>query len=533
MAGARKLSTRILRLQVAVLVATLLVGFALSLWQVRTLLVHQFEERALAIANTVTVEPGIADLVLAGDPTGTVQQRAEAIRQSTGALFVVITDANGIRLSHPNPDRLGEVVSTDPGPALSGETVMTVQRGTLGLSARAKVPLRAADRHIVGEVSVGIDAGEIDSRLLRLVPSIALYSGLALAIGVLASLILARRLKRQTFGLELGEIAGLLQEREAMLHGIREGMVGVGIDGRVGLINDEARRLLGLRRTGIGEPISDLVPAGRLREVLTGELAGTDQVVLTDDFCLVVNRMPITLQGRDLGAVLTLSDRTEQEGLLRELDSVRGLTDALRAQQHEFANRVHALAGMLELGHVDEATRYALEISGTDADLAGQLQQQIGNPQLVGLLVAKSVVAAERGVQLTLTPDSEIGPADADSRLLLTVVGNLVDNAIEAAADGVPPGLVEVSLICAGPDLLIRVVDSGPGIPAGAESEIFSDGYSTKESVGVRRRGLGLALVHRIIGRHGGRIVVKGGSGASFTVRLPRGRAGASKAPSR
>jgi len=523
-----RLSTNILRTQIAVLLGALLVAFGLSLWQSHELLVHQFEERALAIANTVTVAPGIADAVVAGDPSGVVQARAESIRRSTGALFVVVTDDHGIRYSHPVPERIGEHVSTDPSGALSGKTVVNMEHGTLGLSARAKVPLRTDAGRIVGEVSVGIDAEEIAASLWRLLPSIALYSGIALTVGVVGSLFLARRLKRQTFGLELNEIATLLQEREAMLHGVAEGVIGIGPSGRIALINDEARHLLGLGDADVGARVDDTTPAGRIRDILTGAVAGTDLVVLTDEHCLVMNRMPVSMQGRDLGHIVTISDRTEQEGLLRELDSVRGLTDALRAQQHEFANRVHALSGMLELGRFDEAVDYVAELSATATDLATRLQRQIASPQLVGLLVAKSVVASERGVMLVLTDESDLAEGEADARALLTVLGNLVDNAIDAAVTGPSPHRVEVDVRCIGDSVRVRVRDSGPGVAPEIAEEVFEDGFSTKPDEGLRRRGLGLALVHRVVAQHAGRIEVSSGPGAVFTVTLPRdGAAGA------
>jgi two-component system CitB family sensor kinase len=517
-----RLSTNILRTQLAVLLGALLVAFGLALWQSHELLVHQFEQRALAIADTVTVAPGIAQAVLDGDPGGIIQERAEAIRRSTGALFVVVTDDHGIRYSHPVPERIGERVSTDPSAALSGKTVVNMEHGTLGLSARAKVPLRTGTGRIVGEVSVGIDAEEIAASLWRLAPSIALYSGIALAVGVVGSLILARRLKRQTFGLELNEIAALLQEREAMLHGIAEGVVGLDPNDRVALINDEARRLLGVEATPSGRGVDRLVPPGRIRDILTGAIAGADLVALTDEHCLVMNRMPVSMQGRDLGHVVTISDRTEQEGLLRELDSVRGLTDALRAQQHEFANRVHALSGMLELGRIDEATDYIAELSATATDLAARLQRRIASPQLVGLLVAKSVVASERGVALVLTDDSDLPEGEADPRALLTVLGNLVDNAIDAAVAGDAPRRVEVAVRCDPDTVRVQVHDTGRGVPADATALVFEDGFSTKPDDGIRRRGLGLALVHRVVAQHAGRIEVSPGPGAVFTVTLPR-----------
>lgn len=524
-----RLSTRILRWQLAILVGTLVVGFLLTSALVRSLLITQFEERALAIARSVAVEAGVADAVLHDDPTGMVQERAEAARRSTQALFVVITDDLGIRLSHPDPERIGEEVSTDPSEALSGETVVAVEKGTLGWSARAKVPLRTPAGQIVGEVSVGISISEITSRLLNLLPSVGLYLGLALAVGIAASLLLARRLKRQTFGLELGEIAGLLQEREATLYGIREGVIAVDPDGRVSLINDEARRLISLGHDDVGQPLRGLLPPGRLMDVLTGAEAGSDQVVITAQYCLVINRMPVKFQGRDLGAVITLSDRTEQENLLRELDSVRGLTDALRAQQHEYDNRVHGLTGLVELGRFDEAVTYANELSMNQSDLGERLRERIDSPQIVGLLVAKSIVAAERGVRLTISDDSALAADDVDPRTLLTIVGNVVDNAIDAATS-IPNASASVDVRLLADDdgtVTFAVTDSGPGIPTDQRTRIFTDGYSTKLPAGRRRRGLGLALVQRTVTALGGTIHVDDGDrgGARFTITVPPGRA--------
>ena len=204
--------------------------------------------------------------------------------------------------------------------------------------------------------------------LWRELPTFGLYGAIAVALGSTAAFLLARRLKRSTFGLELEEIAGLLQDREAMLHGIREGVVAFDPDGRITVVNDEARTLLGLG-TALGRTLEEVLLDGRLRRALDGTLTGSDISVLTDDHCLVVNRMPVALHGRELGAVVTVRDRTELIGLLRELDSVRGLTDALRAQQHEFTNRMHTVAGLLDIGDHDAAYEYAVETAGAEQAL--------------------------------------------------------------------------------------------------------------------------------------------------------------------
>jgi two-component system CitB family sensor kinase len=518
----RRLSTQILWLQLAILVITLLVGLGLSLRALRHELDHSFELQALRVAQSVAADPGIAQAVLDHDPHGLVQQRAEAVRRQTGALFVVVTDDRGIRYSHPDPARIGQRVSTDPGPALSGNTVTAIETGTLGRSARGKVPLRAADGRIVGEVSAGIAEERISRRLVGLLPSILTYTAVSLTVGVVASFLLARRLKRQTFGLELSEIAALLQEREATLHGIREGVVALDRDQRVVVLNDQARRLLGLGGDSLGHHLADLRLPGHVRELMARDRV-EDELASVGDHVLVLNSRPVTLDGRDLGTVVTLRDRTELEALLRELDSVRGLSEALRTQAHEHANQLHTLIGLLQLGLNDDAVGFVTDLAAARDALTRDISARVPDKLLAALLLAKTLVASERGVALQLTPDSRIrGPLRAalDAHSLL---GNLIDNAIDAAAGGSKPAWVEVRLRCEGDDLWIRVRDSGPGVPAAAAGHVFEDGFSTKPAAAVGRRGLGLALVRQIARRHGGEVRLaepQPGEGARFEVVL-------------
>jgi two-component system CitB family sensor kinase len=307
-----------------------------------------------------------------------------------------------------------------------------------------------------------------------------------------------------------------------MLHGVREGVVTFDGSGRVSLVNDEARRLLRLPFGVVSRRIEELVPDGRLRDVLSGTVTGTDQVVLTDDHCLEVNRMPVNLGGHDLGAVVTLRDRTELEGLLRELDNIRGLTDALRAQGHEFSNRMHTLTGLLELGDREEALRYIADTGGTHAMLLESVRERIASPLVAGLFLAKATVAAERGVELALTDDSYLEGTSGRGQALLTVIGNLVDNAIDAAASGPQPGRVVLDIREDERGIRVQVCDTGPGLPAGAADQIFQDGFTTKTARGELRRGLGLALVRRVVQRCDGELsAVDGAEGAVFTAVLP------------
>jgi two-component system CitB family sensor kinase len=473
----------------------------------------------------VGAEPEVARAVAAGDRSGVVQARAEAARRATGTSFVVVADRRGIRFSHPDSTQIGKRVSTDPGPALRGRTVLAVQTGTLGRSARAKVPLRTADGRIVGEVSVGILESAIREQLLDAVPVIALYGAIVLVAGLLASVVLAARLKRQTFGLELDEIAELLQEREATLHGIREGVVAVDPGGRVRVVNDEARRLLELPGDAVGRPVGEIARDTRLADVLSGRLEGRDLVVLSGDRVLVANHVPVRHEGREVGGVTTLRDRTELEGLVRELDSVRDLTEAMRAQSHEFSNRLHTLSGLLQLGHDEEARSFIKEIAHADAALRDSITERIRDPLVGALLLAKSAVAGERGVELELAADALLDAELRDPRALLTVLGNLIDNALDAArASGREPAVAEVGLRLVGDaEVLVSVADSGAGVRSEERDRIFEPGYSTKPTSGVGSRGVGLALVRGLVERRGGSVTVREApqGGALFEVRMP------------
>ncbi len=489
----QRLSTQVVIMMVAILVVTMVAGFAIVQWNMRQELDRQYEQRALAVAQTLASQQSVASAVVHGRPGGAVQQLATAAKQQTGALFVVITNAQGIRYSHPNTSLIGTFITYDDPepdytePFRTGHPWVGIQRGTLGTVAGGKAPLWYRGR-LAGEVSVGFAVAKVSQQVADSLPSLTMYLLGVLAVGVLAALGLSRRLKRQTFGLELGEIAALLQEREAMLHGIREGVLGYDKGERVLLANDPARRLLHLPEEFTGRPLRDMLPPGRLRDVVTGEVTGSDLLVLHGDRVLVANRMPIRRNHRQhVGWVVTFQDRTESESLRRELDEAIGLTETLRAQSHEFANRLHTLVGLVELGRYSEAVQFVTDVSSSRGELAGQISGAIGDPRLAALVLAKVSLAAERDVQLRIRAGSRVDREITDVSGVLTVVGNLIDNAIDAAALAPrPPAAagqhVELSLITAGDGLLIRVRDSGPGVPPELREAIFMDGVTTKSS---------------------------------------------------
>jgi two-component system CitB family sensor kinase len=512
--------SQVLLMQVAIAAGVAVLATGLFLAPLSKQLDQEAMRRALAIAQTTAQDPQIAESVQNTPPTrnGPVQKEAERIRHATNAEYIVVMDRRWVRWSHPTPGQIGHRVSTDPSDALAGKDVMEIDRGTLGRSARGKVPLYDADHRIIGAVSVGIAYDSVRARLISAIPGLFAYAGGALAVGALAAWLISRRVQRQTRDLAFSDISALLAEREAMLHGIREGVVALDRGGRIRLLNDEARRLLGIGDEAVGKSLDEALGEGRTADVLAGRVTGTDLLTVRGQRVLVANRMPTD----DGGAVATLRDRTELEQLGRELDSTRGLIDALRAQDHEHANRMHTLLGLLELEMYDDAVEFVGEVVGDHRVTAEQVTEKIHDPLLAALLVGKATVAAERGVALwisdrTLLPDRLIDP-----RGLVTVVGNLVDNALDAVA-GTPHARVEVELRAEGRTTVLRVRDTGPGIPEERRELVFTDGWSTKKPPAHGKRGIGLPLVRRLAERQGGsaEVTEADGGGAEFTVVLP------------
>lgn len=517
----KTLASRILLAVLGILLATVVIGGVLDVQLTKRTFDKQYQDRARAVANVVAEIPQVQTAVVHGDPTNIIPALANRIAKASDATYIVVTDRGGVRFSHPNADLIGRRLE-EPLAVLDGKDHVGIDHGSLGRSANGKAPIFDTTGQVIGQVSVGIIETRVSAAVKQQVWVIALYSAIALGLGALVALVMARTLKRATFGLEPSEIGSLLQDREAMLHGIREGVIGFDAKGRVTLINDEARRLIGLRGNVIGKPVDEVFPPGRLRDVLDGHSQGPDQEILTDDSLLVVNRNPVVVAGRDVGSVVTLRDRTELEALVRELHSATGLANALRAQEHEFTNRLHVIAGLIGLGELDEASRYATSVSDSHLTSAEDLRARISPAVIAALLSAKMSVAVEREIDLVLTASSHLDVPDDDAQNLMTIIGNLVDNAMDAVALQPGPRTVTVDLRD-DDDIRVAVSDNGPGISAELLDALFLDGYSTKAPRSGSRRGLGLALVQRLVHRAGGHVGVSShDGGARFDVHMPQ-----------
>jgi two-component system, CitB family, sensor kinase len=512
-----RFTRQLLLLQIAVVSALVLIGFGLVAWLLHGNLESQYKQRALAVARAVAADPGLGDQVRAGNQPA-VQQTALGQSVATKALFVVVTDARGIRLAHPDTALIGKPVSTDPSEALSGKEVSVIQTGTLGASARGKVPLRDSTGAIVGEVSVGFGVGEIRTSLLHLLALAMPFAAGGLLLGVAGAALLTRMLKRRSFGLEPAELADLVREREAVLHGISDGVLAVDADRRVTMCNDEANRLLGTEvRSGMA--VTDLALPPRVQAVLETDTAD-DMVTVAGTRVLVVNHRPVTRDGTNLGSVLTVRDRTDLERLTSELDAVRSMTAALRAQRHEFANRMHTVIGLLQTNAHGDALDYLRSVTQFAGATEMSESPAVQSATIRAFMAAKTARAAELGVSLELSehswvPHHLIAPVE-----VITVLGNMVDNALDAAHDSTRrPATVVVDLLADGRELVISVANSGDGVTPDQTEAIFLDGISTRGP----DRGLGLAIARQTARFLGGDLqITNPGLGATATVFVAR-----------
>ena len=522
-----------------VLVALLVVGIGTgaAYAQAQRAGTQEATSRALAVARTVASSPEVVAAVQDGDRDGTLQPFAEAVRRRTETDFVVVMTPAGIRYSHPDTTLIGKKFIGHIDDARAGGTVVEDYTGTLGPSRRAVVPVRAddaGDGRVVGLVAVGIRNAVVDQRLEGQLVAL-LAAGLAAAVLTgLASALVARRVRRQTHGLGERQLREMVEYYDAVLHAVTEGLLLIDLDGRLRLANDEAVRLLGLDGAGagaggsggdgagaVGRRVEELDLSAPLTLALTDGTPRSDELHVTAARVLVLNTAPASWDGRVLGHVATLRDRTDLEHLTGELDSARGLTEALRSQAHESANRLHTIVSLIELGHPDRALAFATEELELSQLLTDRVVAGIQEPALSALLLGKAAVASERGIDLRID-EGAVWPVDAlPPRDVVTVVGNLLDNAFDAVTGQPGERQVRVDTRREGADLVLTVADTGPGLPPGEVARAFERGVSTKDQGGEGRRGIGLALVAQVVSRLGGSLAVDGGPGAVFTVRLP------------
>ncbi|MBM9619275.1 sensor histidine kinase [Streptomyces zhihengii] len=518
----RSLAGQLFAMQV-VLVAAIVAGCALFAYLTDQ---AQAEEsarhRTTATAAAAARSPSVAEAVRSADPSAVLQPYAEALRKDAGMDFVVIMDPRGRRWTHPTPERIGETYLGHIGPAQRGGVLSEQFEGTLGLSVRTVAPVRDGGQ-VVAIVSAGITVEEITQQVREQVTALLVAAGAALALGGAGTYVINARLRRHTHGMNAAELGRMHDFHQAALHAVREGLVMLDGGRRIVLANDGARELLGFGDEAVGRPVAELGLPAPLTGALLASEPRVDEVHLTADRVVVVNTRPV-VGGEQRGTVVTLRDHTELQALSGELDSERGFTQALRSQAHEAANRLHTVVSLIELGRAEEAVEFATAELELAQVLTDRVVGAVGEPVLAALLLGKTAQANERGVELVLAEDSRIDdhvlPGTLPPRDLVTILGNLIDNAVDAAG-GVPgaPARVTVTLRTERTELVVRVSDSGPGVSPDRTEDVFRRGWSTHGP----GRGIGLALVRQAVRRGHGTVAVGRGAdgGAEFTVRLP------------
>ncbi|MEO8282821.1 MAG: sensor histidine kinase [Pseudarthrobacter sp.] len=535
---------------------------------------HAYEEagrRMTGIATAVADNPLVLQAASAAHPTALLQPYALEVMRDANADFITIMAPDRTRWTHPNDEELGKPYIGSIDAALNGEVFTEITAGTLGPSVRTIAPVKDPSGTVKALVAVGVTVRTVDVAVSGRLPALMTIGLALLAGGSVASWLVGRYLRRVTRGWGPEQLAQLFAYYESVLHSVREGVILIDSTGRVVMYNDQAAELLGLTphsatsdqtANPTADPTADptggtpggpsaghgaapllveLPLAASLKELFESGRGAQDEIHLTDSRILVVNQGPAlgphSSAGRQraavFGTVATIRDRTEIESLGSELETVRTLSDALRAQTHEHANRLHTLVSLLELGRGPEALDFATRDLELSQRLTDDVVSSIEEPVLGALIMGKVAEARERGVELDLNTGNT-GGSTAVSGLavqdLVAILGNLLDNAIDAAAEAPAPKLVELTVANAGGALEITVEDSGPGIDPAAVEDIFRHGFSTKEP-GPFGRGLGLALVRQAVQRLGGTLTISSPAGALFHVALPTAAASETTLP--
>ncbi|WP_066064359.1 DcuS/MalK family sensor histidine kinase [Neobacillus soli] len=519
-----KLSTVIIFFVCLVVLASLLITDLFINKNVSESIQKNHQEKAQIVARTVAKSTIVIDILENSQNTKAIQDYTKDIQAATNVLFVVVMDMNGIRKSHPNPKEIGKhFVGGDELPALMGKEYVSISHGTLGESVRAFTPIYNTAKEQIGVAAVGISLKDVKISLGRSQQRILIVTVLGLLIGVIGAIFLARYIKRILLGLEPFAIAKILVERSAMLQSVHEGIIAVDRGSTITLVNKSALLIFqkaGLSQNPVGMKIDDYMPSARLDKVMQTGNPELDVEQKINGVSILFNRVPVVVNGQVVGAISTFRDKTEVNQLAEQLTGVRTYADALRAQSHEFMNRLHVILGMVQMKFYDELSDFIHTLVDFRNQEYGNITQYFKDPVVGGFIMGKLSYAREENVEFTINCATVI-PEPANQKTtyeLMTILGNLIDNAIEAMADSLEKTL-ELNITYADQWLTIEVLDSGPGISNELQKRIFEKGCSTKGE----NRGYGLYLTANAIHNLGGEITIDSKLllGTEFHIRIP------------
>lgn len=498
---------------------------------------EQVSERALQVAKTIAAMPEIIAAVKV-DNISFLQPLSLQLAQTTHARFVVIGDKSGIRLSHPNPERINNPMNDDDEDGLGGEynnpalldgkAYVQKSTGSLGVSIRGKAPIFSQEGNVVGIVSVGYILDTVENTLARYRNTLLLAILSAFIVSVLIALWFANHFKKAIFGLEPEQIGLLFEERNATLESIREGIIAINADGVITTFNRAALQNLNLQNRALllGKPIQTIFPDSQMLKVLENGAPQFDEEFWLGDSCFITNRLPVRQDDRIIGVVSSFRPKDELDMVSRKLTRIRQYADSLRSQTHEYSNKLHTIAGLIQIG----ASKEALALIGQETEnhqaLIHLLVVAVPDPVLAGCLLGKYNRAHEMGLILSIDPESHMTdiPSHIPREQLVSIIGNLLDNAFEATlAHKGAGGEVGLTMTDLGTDLIFEIEDQGAGIPIEEQGRIFKRGVTTKDEPG---HGIGLHLVHQLLVRIGATVTIEPGDncGSRFTVYIPKNK---------
>ncbi|ASK62530.1 two-component system sensor histidine kinase DcuS [Virgibacillus phasianinus] len=483
------------------------------------------EEKAFIVSRTVAESQIVKNGLLDKDEHNNIQDYTSTIQEETDVLFVVVMDMSGIRQSHPNPERIGNhFVGGDEVRALQGEEYISSSTGTLGESLRAFTPIYDDNQNQIGAVSVGISLDAVQQSIQQSHKRVIIGSIFGLLVGIIGAFLLAKYIKKSLFGLEPHAIARIHEERNQMLHSVREGIIAIDRNATIVLVNKSARQVFrkaGLMvRDPIGMKINDFLPGTMLGHVLNRGDTDLDEEQTINGVSIITNRVPLVVNDQVVGAIATFRDKTEVNQLAEQLTGVQLYADTLRAQSHEFMNQLHVLLGLIKMENYEEVNQFISRLVNHQAHEVGNVTRHIKDPAFAGFIIGKMSAARESHVSLTINCETEIPQPDKSevTHELITILGNIIDNAIESVSNS-EQKRIKVNLAYVDELLSITVSDTGAGIPDNIQEEIFAKGMSTKAG---NHRGFGLYLTQRSVEKLAGSVDFSSNhEGTLFTLIIP------------
>jgi two-component system CitB family sensor kinase len=483
----------------------------------------QMGNNAMDLAVTVASLPDVEKTLVEQGDYMAVQNLVEKFRKQTRFQYVIVMDMNGIQYSYPSENLLGKRYKNGGEERIlsTGEAYVSADRNVLISAIRAFAPVYS-DGKQVGAVLVGILTDTVYKEIGTQIRNLELTLVVWLLAGILGAAFLAVNIKRTIFGLEPKEIALLLGQRDIILQSLNNGVLAIDKDGQILLFNKLAKEILGLSQEDIGRPLSDysdVYSEQMLRTLKSKETILNQEIRLSPGKTILCSHTPLRDHRNEfIGVVSNIQDLTQVKLMAEELTGYEKLTNALRAQNHEFMNKLHTISGLIQLDASDEAVDYIAAISEQRERMSGIINNRIENSHVSAILLAKYNRAAEAKILLEIDSASYLNrlPTKLTEDELCSILGNLIENAIEELVQ-IEDGEIFVRLTSGDEELEVIVSDNGPGIREDLAERIFERGVTSKSG----SRGLGLSIVKEIIDEADGKIELDNEHGACWRVTIP------------